>query len=561
MLNNKKKLPTILGVILALPFLLLILLLIVGIYLYKSANFLQPNVEVDLDKYVLSVNTDSTKVCTYGSMHLNKYGLWETRLYGEPINRGAAYGVMSKDLLEFQESVFVNQIHEIISSEIWVNVLHKLTAIFNRNMAKHIPLEYREEIYAMSLSCTNKYNSYGPPYARQLNYHAAHDIGHAMQQYMLVGCSSFAIWDKESEDGGLLIGRNFDFYVGDDFARNKVILFVEPEDGHNFVSVSWPGMMGVLSGMNERGLTVTINAAKGPIPTSSAMPISLLARHILQYATNISEAYEIAKQFQTFVSESLLIGSAEDGYAAIIEKTPTKVELYKSPISRVVCTNHYQSESFQTDGYNQSNIETSDSPYRFKRVNQLLDELNPINTDEAIYILRNRYGINNEDIGICNEKSLNQFIAHHSVVFQPNELRIWVSTSPWQLGEYVCYDLDEIFTTTDNNVTDSHAIDSLNIPAESLQLKNEFNRAIKYRKQYVEFQRAIKEQLKVEDSSIKEFIANNPTYFQVYNILGDYMMSIGNVNQAICYWKKALSLEISRLEEKEQITNKIKKYD
>ena len=33
------------------------------------------------------------------------------------------------------------------------------------------------------------------------------------------------------------------------------------------------------------------------------------------------------------------------------------------------------------------------------------------------------------------------------------------------------------------------------------------------------------------------------------------MMSIGNVNQAICYWKKALSLEISRLEEKEQILN------
>ena len=297
----------------------------------------------------------------------------------------------------------------------------------------------------MSLSCTDEYNAYSSPYVRQLNYHAAHDIGHAMQQYMLVGCSSFAIWDNESEDGELIIGRNFDFYVGDNFAKNKVVLFVEPTEGYNFVSVSWPGMMGVLSGMNEKGLTVTINAAKGAIPTSSAMPISLLTRHILQYASNISEAYEIAQQFKTFVSESILVGSANDGCAAIIEKTPTKIALYTGSSKRVVCTNHYQSEIFNSDKYNIDNIKTSDSPYRWNRINELLDELTPITPNDAVYILRNRHGVKNKDIGISNEKSINQFIAHHSVVFQPNKLRMWVSTFPWQIGEYVCYDLNEVF--------------------------------------------------------------------------------------------------------------------
>ena len=376
----------------------------------------------------------------------------------------------------------------------------------------------------MSLSCTDEYNAYSSPYVRQLNYHAAHDIGHAMQQYMLVGCSSFAIWDNESEDGELIIGRNFDFYVGDNFAKNKVVLFVEPTEGYNFVSVSWPGMMGVLSGMNEKGLTVTINAAKGAIPTSSAMPISLLTRHILQYASNISEAYEIAQQFKTFVSESILVGSANDGCAAIIEKTPTKIALYTGSSKRVVCTNHYQSEIFNSDKYNIDNIKTSDSPYRWNRINELLDELTPITPNDAVYILRNRHGVKNKDIGISNEKSINQFIAHHSVVFQPNKLRMWVSTFPWQIGEYVCYDLNEVFRN--RQFEGSYVVDSLTIGADSFLINDEYKRAITYREQYKKLQKAIDNKSYVPVSIIDGFIENNPNYFQVYNTLGDYMLSI-----------------------------------
>ena len=54
--------------------------------------------------------------------------------------------------------------------------------------------------------------------------------------------------------------------------------------------------------------------------------------------------------------------------------------------------------------------------------------------------------LENTDIGLGNEKAINQLIAHHSIIFEPQKKRVWVSTGPWQLGEFVCYDLDKVFS-------------------------------------------------------------------------------------------------------------------
>ena len=43
-------------------------------------------------------------------------------------------------------------------------------------------------------------------------------------------------------------------------------------------------------------------------------------------------------------------------------------------------------------------------------------------------------------------KALNQLLAHHGIVFKPEELMAWVSSNPYQLGEFVAYDLKEIFS-------------------------------------------------------------------------------------------------------------------
>lgn len=539
--------------------LLAILLVLAGIMtgMYLSADMNRPEAEVDISTFVV-MEHEGYRECAGSRLRRSDSGLWEAYLCGDPVARGAAYGAMTRKLLYFQESVFVEQIRRIVPSDGYLKFLRFILISFNRNLGKNIPLEFREEIYALSLSCTHEFDAIGTPYERQLNYHAAHDIGHAMQEYMLVGCSSFGTWGTASADSTLMIGRNFDFWAGDDFAINKVVIFCAPSEGYRFASVSWPGMMGVLSGMNERGLTVTINAAKGALPKSSAMPISLLAREILQYASNIKEAMAIAEKRRTFVSELLLIGSAADGRAAIIEKTPEHTALYESDSERIICTNHFQSECFGDDRHNAANIAGSDSPYRFARISQLLEgKYAFLDETGAAAILRDTRGLGGRDIGLTNEKSLNQSIAHHSVIFKPVQGLMWVSTGPWQSGGYVCYDLNAVFAGADfsGEIRDA----SRSIAADSAFLANDYPRVLLQRERTAAIRAAIKEGRTLEESFIDGYLTNNPEYYYAWKVAADYYAAAGDRERAAECLRTALNKEIPRQGDRRVLEKELKK--
>ena len=552
----------------------LLVILITGIcYLYFSADMRTPKHEPSIIMTKVS-HADTTtmvpaEVLYNDTLDLRYYdgnflrhsesGLWELFVKGDAFQRGEAIGKLSSDLLHYQEKVFVDQIREIVPSDSYLKFLRFFIVLFNRHLGENVLEEYRDEIYGISLSCTHEYDFIGTPYERQLNYHSAHDLGHAMQDYMLVGCSSFATWGTQSADSSLLIGRNFDFYVGDAFAENKQVAFYVPEQGYRFASVGWPGMIGVLSGMNETGLTVTINAAKSAVPTGSATPISILTREILQYAATIDEAFAIAQKRETFVSESILIGSAKDGKAAIIEKSPEKTVLFTGKeANRLICTNHYQSEEFSKDERNMENIRTSDSPYRFARLTELINEDLPIDVSKAASILRDHKGLQNTDLGLANEMAINQFIAHHSVIFQPEKQLMWVSTSPWQCGKYVAYDLNKIFKDT---IDWQHEIYSsaLTIPEDKFIDAPEFQHLLTYKKLTPLLLKKIRKKEKIEESVLKTYQASNPSLYYVYEVIGDYYEAMQQPQQAIAYWQQALKKSIPKLQEKERIQQKIQK--
>ncbi|MFV8345707.1 C45 family autoproteolytic acyltransferase/hydolase [Flavobacterium sp. ZB4P13] len=509
------------------------------------------------------VKKQSSTIFSSGNNFLlkNKQSLWELYVEGDPLERGLAIGSLTDSLLKKQDRIFFSKIKEIIPSKFEQRLLRNFLKWYNRKVYLNVPNEYQAEIYGISRYSSHEYDYLASPFLRSLYLHAAHDIGHAVQDLALVGCSSFAAWGEKSEDGCLIIGRNLDFYAGDEFAKDKIVAFINPKEGYPFMMVTWAGMIGAISGMNNEGLTVTINSGKSKIPLIAKTPVSILTREILQYARTIEEAIAIAKSRKVFVSESIMIGSARDKKAVLIEVSPNGLGVYDVPNNnQLLCSNHFQSEALKNNNRNQKQIKNSHSKYRFERMVELFDENKKINPEKAVEILRNKDGLNNLALGYGNEKALNQLLAHHGIVFKPEQRLVWVSSNPYQMGEFVCYDLNKIFKnrhSKDSIV--SLEQENLNIPKDPFLETKEYKNYELYRIEDRKIDSFLKKKQDLPTNFAGNYQSLNPDYWVVYYKVGLSFYQKKEYKLAQEQFEKALTKEITTLPKKEEIEKYLKK--
>ena len=480
----------------------------------------------------------------------NEFGIWEMYIEGAPYERGLIYGELAKELIQKQETIFVGQIDHFVPNKTWQGVLQLMIGFFNKNLPDNIQLENQQEIYGISKAFSDEYDYIATKYSRILNYHGAHDIGHALNDYSMVGCTSFALRGNKTADGKLLIGRNFDFYVGDDFAEEKLILFVNPDEGIPFVSYSWAGFTGVASGLNSKGLSVTINASKSDLPRSSKTPIALLAREILQYAETIEEAIEIAEKRDIFVSETLLISSKKDGKAVLIEKSPQKMGVYDNQANELYCTNHYQSNTFIKDEINITNVIKSDSRHRYSKIKSLISSKNSLTIEDAAYVLRSQTDINGDTLGMGNPRAVNQLIAHHSVIMQPEKLMFYASTSNFQLGPYLAYNLADVFDS-------KKSMSKVAIEEDPFVNSLAYSKFLEFKKINTKISNYLifGNDLSLSKNAVKYFISLNSESYISYEMIGRYYQKKMQHTLAIKHLKIALTKKTASLE----VENELKK--
>jgi len=471
----------ILGVLAVIIF--LVIPLILAIFLAINLRDTAPDAMDGIEDVTGEVETidGGLKGIKNNRFRFSESGLYELYVEGAPYERGVYGGKLTKELIRSQESIFVDMIKKLVPSETYRFFLKSVIYFFNRKTASNIPTENIQEIWGISRSASKDFDFIGSGYMRILNYHAAHDIGHMLQNLNLVACTAFASWGEKTQDGDLITGRNFDFYLGERFAKDKIVEFVNPKDGIPFAMIVWGGMTGVVSGMNKSGLSVVINAAESEIPEESATPVTLVAREILQYADDIASALRIARSREIFVSQNFLISSARDAKSVVIEKRPGETEIFEGKDNYISVTNHFQ--GLLKTNYLESGSELAEfSLGRLKRVNELIEGPQKMSVNRTVEILRDRSKFGGEEVEPGSEFAINQFLAHHSIVFNNTKKIMYVSTSPWQLGKFVAYDLEKVFKTFPFKAKNDEIYDvERMIPSDSFMETEEFKKIMESR--------------------------------------------------------------------------------
>lgn len=82
-------------------------------------------------------------------------------------------------------------------------------------------------------------------------------------------------------DTPLRVARNMDFFPADLLGQQTIVQVWRGTDQHALAAIGWPGFSGVVSGLNEHGLSacILLNYQGDPLPAGEPLPLRL--RHLL----------------------------------------------------------------------------------------------------------------------------------------------------------------------------------------------------------------------------------------------------------------------------------------
>ena len=374
-------------------------------------------------------------------------GLWRLNLAGDPRSMGFCHGLLSARITATIDQHMIKLMGTYVTTPFRRWLVGNLVRWQFRQLPDHIPPRRLVELAGSALTLPDDSAVFPErPFHRIIYYHALHDMTQRLDGSPLVGCTSFAAWGKQTVGGRLLLGRNFDFEGGEVFDREKAVLIFRSPDRIPFVSVAWPGMAGVVTGVNAKQLYVSINAARTDAPLQPGIPMAFLVREILERASSIKQAIKIIREYKVMVPEALLIADGKVPEAVVVELAPDKLAVRRSASGAVGVANHFVTPKFKSDASNDWLRRYTTSDQRYKRLVQLMARFGgKLDAQTVAMIMRNRTGVDDEPLALGNRNALDALIATHGVVADLGRMVLWVSRGPNLLDQYVAVDLNAIF--------------------------------------------------------------------------------------------------------------------
>jgi isopenicillin-N N-acyltransferase-like protein len=397
--------------------------------------------------------------------------LLEVFLRGGPAEIGRAHALLLYDDMVETERVVWRLLDDKVPSRLARLVLLDTGQFAYRHVADWMPAARRVELAAAAASFQpDPFEHRFSTFQRFVYLTALYDISLAYERSPLIGCTTFT-FSGDAAAGSPLLARAFDFDVDDIFDDRKAVFFVEEDGMIPFASVAWPGLVGVVSGLNRAGVAAVVHGARGGPTRTTGEPVVHELRRLLSTARTTSEAVLVLEKSEPLVSHIVVVADA-GGHSVAVERIPGAPPFARELGARSAVTNHLEGP-FSNDPKNLRVREISSTLARRARGDELVRGVgNPATAVDAVRLLRDRKGAGDKPLPLGDRKAIDALISTHAVVMETATKRLWVSESPHSLGRFVAFDLDALFGRGPYDPPPPHD----EIPADPLLDSDEYKR-------------------------------------------------------------------------------------
>lgn len=291
-----------------------------------------------------------------GSLELGPGGVPILRLEGTPEEMGRQHG----ELLRDEIGALRSYVRDFVGSRRLPRATRRAEALF----AEDIPERYYREAEALARAA-------GMPLAELLFAQCFTDI------YRVFGCSTLAAESAEGE--GTFLARNLDFPTLGYLGRYSLVVVARPRGRRPYVSIGWPGMLGVLSGQND-ALAAAVLVVHGDQGAQAGLPFQFAFRRVLEECQSVDEAEALLRQTRITVTNNLILADRLGG-TRVLELHPERIVARgPTPGGLLSATNHFLSDERRVERFSFTYL---NSRRRLQAVQQTCPAAGPLPLERA----------------------------------------------------------------------------------------------------------------------------------------------------------------------------------
>jgi tetratricopeptide (TPR) repeat protein len=523
---------------------------------YVGYTNLSPD-EVEVGRHELVVDETGRRVDYGRSWQARRGGLWVMHLEGSPEDIGDAHGSLAGRLFHNidgrVDAILALRYRGFIES--WAELM--LLRWDYRDADAALDPGHRRELSALALALPDDGEDELGAYHRLFLYQCFFDLTQRLQDVFVEG-SMFAVAPRATsaglEAGNLIIGRTLSVDFGPDFEADRIVTFYYPDGKYPFVSIGWAGLVGVVTGINARGIFVAANPARtDDARETNAVPLPLVLRKILEEADTLEQAVDILAAAELRTAGVVMIGDGVQRKAVVMEASPRagdESRLVRGDDEHAVwATDHMIREVYEADAHNERIRRTTSSGYRYDRLSELLAAPGNFQAEDAVAVLRDRKGLDNAELGLGNRNALENLHTTQSIVIDATSMVLWVAEGPSTLGRYRAFDLRYLLGRQGSRPAPlaDYPADRL-LYSEEYRDYNEALEGIEYARELLGLERP-HEALAAAQVSL----ALAPDIGELHRLLGDIERELDHPDAAKAHYRRYLELIPGRQRDQERV--------